>query len=481
MRRRFVAVLSLGCSVAATIAVPARADRAPDVLLLTIDTLRPDYLSVNGYDRPTSPVLDALILSGWYFEDAASPIGRTTPALASLLTGAYPHSTRVRALWENMPPEVVTLPQVLRAAGWRTLAVVTNNVLTTDRGLDRGFDIYDTAEDSRPARVTTDKAIEQLARIPKDQPLFAWVHYIDPHVPYRSDPKIIQSFDPGYRSRYPLAFGWTPLPGEPAGPVKPFPDDLPKVDATHRNHLPENVVAHIRRLYAADIRSADDEIGRLLAAFRARSGKNLLVVFAADHGESLGEHAYFFDHGDYCYEGEIRVPLAFSLPPSSRFAGKGYLSGRVSLVDVAPTLLELLSVKASPEFASRLEGRSLVPFLQGDSPPERPVFGESGHAFYPEVVTRRVRNDVEGAFRCVVLGDWKLIWTPFQTGALEWELYDLRKDPHETHDLWRADQPHFQELKPILLEWAKAGKWKDEPSPIAERDLEKLRSLGYIK
>src|SRR5262249_37544600 len=156
--------------LASALFAPARADRPPDVLLLTVDTLRPDYLSANGYDRPTSPNLDGILQGGWNFANAASPIGRTTPALASLLTAPYPHRTRVRGLWENRPAEVMTLPQVMRAAGWRTFAVVTNNVLTTDRGLNRGFETYDTAEDSRPARVTTDKAIELLAKVPKDQP-----------------------------------------------------------------------------------------------------------------------------------------------------------------------------------------------------------------------------------------------------------------------------------------------------------------------
>lgn len=475
---RAIALLgSLALLALASSPVSATESPPPDVLLLTIDTLRPDYLSANGYDRPTSPALDALILSAWYFEDAATPIARTTPALASLLTGAYPHGTGVRALWENMPPEVVTLPQVLRAAGWQTFAVVTNDVLTPERGLDRGFDVYDTADDSRAARATTDRALQLLAQSPKDRPLFAWVHYIDPHMPYRSDPKHIGRFDPAYRGRYRLGFGQQPPPGDSADP---FPEDLSKVDATHRNVLPADVVAHVRRLYAADVRATDDEVARLLHAFQAGRGKNLLVIFTADHGESLGEHGYCFDHGDYVYDVEIRVPLAFALPVSHPLAGKGALAGRVSLVDVAPTLLELLGVQAPTEFAARVEGHTLTSWMRDGAQPARPIFAESGHAFFPQVVKRRVRNDLEGNFRCVVLDDWKLIWTPFQKGALEWELYDLRADPRELRDLWREDHSKFRELEPILREWVCGGPWQDEPSPIRQRDLEALRSLGYI-
>lgn len=469
----------LGClALGACAAPPPRsADSRPDVLLLTIDTLRPDYLSANGYDRPTSPVLDELISASWYFEDAATPIARTTPALASLLTGAYPHGSGVRALWENMPAGVVTWPQLLQGAGWQTFAVVTNNVLTPERGLNRGFDVYLPAGDARSARVTTDRALECLARASKNRPVFAWVHYIDPHMPYRSDPKIIERFDGEYRGPYRLGFGEARRPGDT---TDPFPEGLSKVDATHHNALPPDVMAHVLRLYAADIRATDDEVARLLHAFRARSGKNLLVIFTADHGESLGEHDYCFDHGDYVYEAEIRVPLTIALPPSHPLAGNGRLAGRVSLVDVAPTVLELLGVAAPPEFTSRVEGQSLTPWMRHDPPPARPVFAESGHAFFPEAVKRRVRNDLDGNFRGVVLDGWKLIWTPFQKGALEWELYDLRADPHETHDLWREDHPKFRELQPMLMEWVRAGEWKGEPSPIRQADLEALRSLGYV-
>src|SRR5262245_53964376 len=212
-------VRSIYALLALALAPPARAAASrPDVLLLTIDTLRPDYLSVNAYACSTSPALDSLITASWYFEDAATPIARTTPALASLLTGAYPHGSGVRALWENMPPDVITWPQLLQRAGWQSFAVVTNTVLTAERGLNRGFDVYKPAGDARTARATTDRALECLASARKDRPLFAWVHYIDPHMPYRSDPKIIQRFDGVYHGRYELGFGEARQPGDTSDP-----------------------------------------------------------------------------------------------------------------------------------------------------------------------------------------------------------------------------------------------------------------------
>ncbi|MCZ6767583.1 MAG: sulfatase-like hydrolase/transferase, partial [bacterium] len=121
------------------------------VLLLTIDTLRPDYLSLNGYDRATSPFLDDFLADAFQFSRAITPIARTTPALASLLTGAYPHTTGVRTLTDSLSDEVTSIAEVFREAGYQTVAVVTNNVLKPERRLDRGFDVYDMERDIRTA------------------------------------------------------------------------------------------------------------------------------------------------------------------------------------------------------------------------------------------------------------------------------------------------------------------------------------------
>ena len=135
---------TLSC-VAAVLALSACGEVSPTkpwpVLLLTVDTLRPDYLSGNGYDRPTSPFLDELFAEGTYFERALAPVPRTTPALASLLTGAYPHTTGVRTLVDRLPSEETSIAEVMQAAGYHTVAVVTNRMLGPGRGLDAGFDV----------------------------------------------------------------------------------------------------------------------------------------------------------------------------------------------------------------------------------------------------------------------------------------------------------------------------------------------------
>jgi len=452
-----------------------------NVLLVTVDTLRPDYLSLNGYDAPSSPSLDSLLGEGIYFEQALTPVPRTTPALASLLTGAYPHVTGVRSLSDPLPDEMVTLAEAFRAEGYRTFAVVTNMLLATVRGLDVGFDVYDAALDVRDARRTTDAALSQIEASPPDQPLFAWVHYIDPHVPYHPSPNIAERFDPEYEGRFSLRFGRQPKTGDPNHLFSEFPEGLTKPVVTHRNPLADEENAHIRRLYAGDIKMTDQQICRLVGAVRARFPRTV-IVFTADHGESLGEHGFYFDHGDYVYNAASHVPLAFVFPPDHPLHGSGRRSGWVSLVDVAPTLFEVVDLEPPPEMAVLFEGRSLAPSLRGESSPPAPVFIESGTSFFPNLVQRRQSNSVEGRFRAVTLANWKLIWTPFLPDPDAWELYDLGADPDETRNLYRSDHPQVAGLKAHLDGWLAADSLGSAAAaPLTDEDREALRKLGYIE
>jgi len=473
---RWTAMLPLACVFCA----PSPDANPPNLLLVTADTLRPDYMSMNGYDRDTTPAIDELLAEGFYFEQAISPVARTTPALAALLTGAYPHTNGVRTLTDSVSDDVTTLAEVMGELGYQTLAVVTNQVLSRKRGLARGFDVYDNAADNRTAKATTDAALRFFESVRPGAPVFAWVHYIDPHVPYHSDPAIARRFDPDYRGRYRFHFGWNGRPG-PNGGHRTFPEDLPKGAATHHNPLSEEVNAHIRRLYAADIRALDEQVGRLVAAARQRLGENLILVFTADHGESLGEHDFFFDHGDYVYNAGTRVPLAVVLPESHALHGTGRCRGWVSLVDVVPTIVELLARDPPTEIREQVEGRSLTPCLRSEGVASRPVFAESGHSYFFADVKRRRRNDVAGRFRAVVQDDWKLIWTPFAEGEDAWELYHVGADPDEAVNLYRPDHPAALRLAPRLAEWAARSEGDVAPRPLSKDDEAALRQLGYLE
>jgi arylsulfatase A-like enzyme len=444
------------------------------VLLVSVDTLRPDYLGSAGYPLPTTPFLDGLLSRGRVFTRALTPVPLTTPALASLLTGAYPRTTGVHELVDRLTPEVATLAELLSARGWATTAVVTNNVIPAQRGLARGFDHYDYAGDERDAAGTTRAMLAALRRIGGEERIFAWAHYIDPHMPYVPVPEVARAFDPGYEGRYALQFGgdqgWR---GRRA-----YPSDLPKAEAVHRNPLPPRVNEHVRRLYAGDVRRVDDAIAELLGALRRELGEDWLVVFTADHGESLGEHDFYFDHGEYVYNPSLRVPLAFVFPERDPLRGPGRSEAWVSLVDVFPTLAELLGVPCEASEGCRPEGRSLVPLLRGEERAPATLYAESGRSRSPELVRRRVRGDLSGRFRAVIDGGWKLIFTPGRESDA-YELYDLEADPGEERNLYRPEHPEALRLAALLRAFGEDGPRSE--ATASESDLEALRALGYIE
>jgi arylsulfatase A-like enzyme len=441
------------------------------VLLVSVDTLRADHVGgPQRHPEATMPFVDGLLERGVRFSHAWTPIPRTTQALASLLTGLYPHRTRVRTLVDRLPPDVESVAEMAQRKGYRTIAVVSNHMLTRERGLDRGFDVYDSAGDIRGADATTAAALAAVAGIGRDTPLFLWVHYIDPHVPYHPPRELAERFDPDYRGPYRHYFG--PVPGAVGNHA--YPRDLGKRRAVFANPLSDQVNEHIRSLYAADVRFTDSAIEALLAGLEDRLGRDWLVVFTADHGESLGEHDYFYDHGDYVYAGTTRVPLGIVLPGGARRT----VADPVSLVDVTPTLVELLGLAPAAEGA--FEGRSLVPYLRGEELPPRPVFAESGRSYFPQMIPERVSFDVPGRFRTVVDGSWKLIWTPGREADAAYRLFDLAADPDETRDL-SADHPErVQELRRELARWT-AGDVGQPPPAISEPDEAALRALGYIE
>jgi arylsulfatase A-like enzyme len=438
-------------------------------------------MSANGYDRSTTPFLDSLVADSYVFDDAYTPIPRTTQALASLLTGTYPHTNRVRTLADTLSPEVQTLTEVLRAEGYQTRAIVSNHILSPRRGLNRGFDVYGSTDHAIEAGVLTNYAVELIEELDHERPAFLWFHYIDPHIPYAPPKRLVESFDPGYRGLHTESFklkysAEEIAAGEETG--KPTPK---RGQLVHRNQYSESVSAHIRRLYAGEIRDFDDALHQLFAAIRSAYGDRVLTVFTADHGESLGEHDFYWDHGDYVYNASVRVPLAVALPADHPLSGGGRCAGPASLIDVTPTVLDLLGVEPVGTMRTQLEGRSLVPCMRGDSQAPRPVFIESGTAFYPRLVRRRVRYDVAGRFRAVVHNGWKLIWTPFGPPGLEWELYHLTSDPQETVDLYREEHPQSEMLKEMLRGWMVGQDVAARPNPFSDEDTAALRSLGYIE
>lgn len=312
--------------------------KKPNVILITIDTLSADHLKTYGYERNTSPTLDRLAGEGVLFMDAYAVCTRTTQSLASIFTGRYPQTIGVRALHEKLSTEELTLAEVLKQHGYHTAGVSANPVIINGR-FDQGFDFFFAAPKKMRAGPLNDKIIPWL-RKNRDNPLFAWVHYIDPHMPYNPPKQFRDIFDPGYEGRFKEEFTFFYHPDRE---IKRKHELFKGNVLFNRTKFTQQDLRRIKLLYDSEIAYVDNIIGKLLGEM-AELGimDNTLLIISADHGESLGEHRYFFDHGDFVYENVAQVPLIFHWPghisPGIR------VDRSVRTIDILPTVLSLLGI-----------------------------------------------------------------------------------------------------------------------------------------
>jgi len=342
-------------------------ERGDSVLLVTIDTLRADRLSRAGYERATSPAIDAFTRRGTFFERAFSTTSYTVPAHASMLVGRYPsfHSAGLMNGHQRFLETEETLAERLREAGWRTAAVVSNAMLAAGVGLAQGFEVYDDALPDREAvrgypernaRSAVDRSLELLDGFGHERFLL-WLHLQDPHGPY-APPEPTPGLD---------------APDE-SGRVLPVGEDNSGFGAIPRYQLyrGEQRFASYGDRYDREIRFLDRQLGRLFAALDERGlDERVLVILTADHGEALGEDGFFFSHSHSVGLDQVRVPRAF--------VGPGVRAGAsipepVTNLDVFATVLDYLGRPVPND----VQSRSLLPALtSGAAVPAGPFFTES--------------------------------------------------------------------------------------------------------
>lgn len=322
-----IRIVPLWCAIAAVLLLGS-CHRKPvaNVLLVTIDTLRPDSLGFIGGNNDT-PVLDGLAQTGRAFRRAVSPVPLTLPAHASILSGRLPRSHGIRDNGQTVPADLPLLQETLRRNGYVTSAFVSGFPLQKIFGLDRGFDHYDDVMKDgeqgwveRRAEDTVAAATAWLASLDADKPWFNWVHFYDPHDPYQP----------------PRQF-WQPGP---------------------------------RGAYDGEVAYTDYWLGKLIDAARKAGGdRPLLIVVSADHGEALGEHQEK-THGFFVYDSTLRVPLLFEWPGRISHATS---DAAVQTVDITPTVLELLGIAND----TRMDGISLAKGLTGGDVPTHPALSET--------------------------------------------------------------------------------------------------------
>jgi arylsulfatase A-like enzyme len=417
-------------------------DRRPegwDVVLVVLDTLRADRLGAYGYDRPTSPYLDALAERSTLFTTAVSQSSWTRPSIQSILNGLYPESRNGL----DSPP----LAEVLRRHGYRTRAVTGGAQLAYQFGFSRGFEQHAIEDWVR----APDRVVETLEA---DRPRkhFLFLHTYEIHDPYEHR-ELAAGLDPGRVGEVFRRAVWERL----------------------REDLTEGERGYISALYDSGIAYTDRQLGRLIGRLDERGllDRTLLIV-TADHGEELWDHG-LWGHGRAMLEHQIRVPLIVRVPPAMREAldlseGPEVIRQQVRLVDLYPTILDLLGVPLEHE----VQGRSLRPLLAGRRLPRAPAFSES--VYWGPMEVKSLRAERFKYLRGIPK-------EPEETHREGWEVvYDLETDPGETEDVKGAHGDLLRRMRAVVDRILRGGSTPHErvPGELDPEVEEQLRALGYI-
>ena len=476
----------------------AGAAHSPNVLLISIDTLRADHLSCYGYGSKTSPAIDQLAAEGILFRKTSSTASFTLPAHASMLTGLFPSAHG--ATYQNRDPSSLvvrgmgrgypTLGEILREKGYETAGFVSGPLLSHQFGFARGFDTYDDRYDrlqSARARLFSRSLMFRLLmtrglfssrdldsqrtadevnplvtgwlsdRPDPAKPFLLFVHYWDPHGPYAPP---------------------SPYNQRPDGTGITAEYDMDQLLTGQYTLTPEALSDNLA-LYDGEIRYVDQHVGALLADLRRRGlYDNTLIILTSDHGESFGEHDHW-EHSRVLYEDVLHVPFIMRLP-SGRGAGTIVTDTIAQPTDILPSVLSLAGIPL-PE---GIQGRDLTGRLTGQTVDDTsdPIhhhalaFAElDRNTDWPRRWGKRYDRDLVS----VQTTTWKYI----QSSTGQHELYDLGSDPKELDNRATAEPEMLNTLKGLLDLWRRSvgGRDQGETEEIDEGLKENLRGLGYIQ
>ena len=440
-----------------------RPEPRPDVVLITIDTLRADHLG--AYDRSitNTPRLDVLAHDSTVFEHAAAPMPLTRPSHFSLLTSLYPREHGAMNNAMSLPANAPSVVELFSREGYATGGFVGVRLLGPDSGSDRGFDFYEypTAGQQRTAEQVIEGALRWLDQLGDDRSFFLWLHLFDPHAPYAPPPEFrgpLSADDPG--------LGWP---------------ELAEIAERNDGDVPVEELVRALTLYSGEISYVDHWIGKLLDALAQRRDPDRTVVaFTADHGECF-ENGIFFEHADCMYQPAIHIPLFVRYP--SMFAPGDRVATQASIVDVAPTLLTAAGIPVPEGFSGRalqdatdFSDRHVLiqhPFFQEQAALRRPKLRATVRSVGGQP-TERIVIDTEKVG--IIGAEWKYL----RAGDTE-ELYRIAPWPNELENLIESEPGIAAQMRERLARHL-------ERHPLAIRDvgeineqlLETLKALGYI-
>jgi arylsulfatase A-like enzyme len=443
--------------------------KAPNVVLISIDTLRPDHLGSYGYPKPVSPAIDSLAADGAVFENVYSTAPWTLPAHVSMLTGLNNVRHRVYYEKDKLDPRVPTLAEKMRERGYATGAVTGAGFVNASFGFAKGFDSYAMNQaDLVDPRLAEEGGKDAVAWIEahNDRPFFLFVHTYQVHCPYKSPNAYIEKFtrdDPWWRS-----FEFSKDLGGRAGAFG-------ALTAAERTH--------VIGLYDAGVRYTDDTLIKPIIDELRRLGlyDRTLIVVTSDHGEEFYDHGGW-NHTHSVFDELIRIPLILKMP-GSEYRGRRY-TPLVRVTDIMPTILDAADVSLD---GLSINGRSLRSVLEGREKADRIFSAELAEDAAGIIIPQRVATN-EGRLKIILNQpfteeQWAFYKTkPPAPGAIEF--FDLHADPGETRNL--ADRPDLAPQVRALLEQARKFALliprKDESKGKFDKALEdQLRALGYIR
>ena len=422
------------------------------MIIVLVDTLRADHMSLYGYDRETTPFIDLLADDSVVFNRARSQSACTFPSVNSMLTSRYAFDFyREQSKGMGIPDQYPTLAQILRAHGYRTVAVSASPIVrdTPSKenpagGFGAGFDVFDEKCLWNNAECVNGRTLKHMKKL--EEPFFLYLHYMDPHGHYTPPESYTKQFAGPYEGHDFIAAGDT-------GPIEDMLfADGPRVDITDRD------IQHLIDLYDDEIRYFDGQLRNLFEPWKENGLiDRSLVVVTADHGEEFLEHNQV-GHCRGVWDTLTRVPLIVRVP--GKIEGARRIDAPVQLVDVVPTLLDALGI-ASADLAA--EGVSLSGVMRG------------------EPQARQYAYTDQGRYRATDDGQWQLI---FNGEASTATLFNVVSDPLAQRDLFSSSEAEVERLSSALNRWLKdTGQALnfDAALAAAKAKEEELRALGYLR
>jgi len=496
-------------------------DELPDVIIVSVDALRADAIGASGNERVSTPRIDELAKRGVYFTEATTPFPRTTPALASMLTGLRPANHGSTEVFDDMK-RGRTMAEELRDMGYATLAVSANAAASANQNLDKGFSTF-YLDRGAQAEELTDLTLDVVTEVTDDRPLFLWVHYLDPHFVYKPP----SDWRPEVQDDRCLDMMWSVSLGT-----------IERADVySNKDNVAREALASCREYYWSEVEYADHHVGRLLDGLDEMGRlDNAVTVFTADHGENLGEQDLYYEHGPSPHDASVRIPLILLKEEWE----PGRDRGVATLEDLASTIYDVLEI--DPGDRPGTDGTSLFARLEDPEARKevadgRMAYIHGGRPLHSTMYRYPVSGREEGT-RCVngprysaceeegeparlylraedpererdlagqepekleelleegenVRWDsqfpigvrtpsFKLVAYPTLSGIRRQELYDLATDASERVDVSEKFPAELETLSGKLHDWFDRGE-AGGPRQLTEDELGQMRALGYVE